>query len=406
MRTIWRQTFILGVAFGIASCGGSADSPSSSIGGSTGVNPTGGSGQVQNGGSGGSTFAAGGNSAHPAGGKVAAGNGGVSSAGNLATSLGGTKAAGGSSSDSAGNSAVGGAATGGKSAAGVAAAGGAATGGKSATGGAAMGGGATGGKSATGGAAMGGTATGGKSGSGITATGGVTSGGAATTGGAASGGTGTTTSDPCSASGPLIGGTSHCNENNSGNYGNYVWQLWSNSTTGCLTTYSNGAFGASWNGSADFLALVGLKFDDTKTLEELGTFSANFAETSTGTAGAFSYIGVYGWLVEPNTEFYIIEDSFNSLPFNPGSIALGTLSADGGVYDIYKITMTGTKTIYQAFSIRRTSRRCGHVSISEHFSRWASLGIQLGKVDEVAVFVESGQGTGSIEFTTVSVVMN
>jgi endo-1,4-beta-xylanase len=282
-------------------------------------------------------------------------------------------------------------------------------GGKSATGGAALGGATTGGRSATGGAALGGAPMGGKSATGGAAAGGVATGGAATTGGAGTGGVSTAstaTSDPCTAGAPLTGGTQHCNENNSGSYGSYTWQLWSNTTTGCLTTYTNGAFSANWNSSGDLLARVGLRFDDTKTYQELGTFSADFAETRTGTAAAYSYIGAYGWSVEPTVEFYIIEDSFNTLPLNPGGILLGTVATDAGIYDVYKGQVTGTTIIYQFFSVRRTSRHCGHISISDHFSKWTNLGMQLGKLHEVNILVEAGGGTGSIDFTTVSVVVN
>ena len=339
------------------------------------MSPTGGSGPVQSGGSGGASIAA--------GDTVAAGNGGSSNTGNPTTSFGATLATGGSSSGNTGVTATGGAATGGKSATG-----GTATGGKSATGGT-----ATGGKSATGGAA----------------TGGVASGGAATAGGAATGGTSTaSTSDPCSGAASLSGGTKHCNANNSGSYGSYQWQLWSTQTTGCLTTYGNAgaAFSASWDNSGDFMARVGLTFDDTKTYQELGTFSADFAETKTGTAGTYSYVGAYGRTVQPNVEFYIVEDSFNSPPSSPGGDKLGVVEVDGGSYDVYQHPVTSTTGMVQFFSIRQMRRQCGHISITEHFSKWANLGMQLGAMHEVSILVEAAGGSGSLDFTTASVVVN
>jgi hypothetical protein len=86
---------------------------------------------------------------------------------------------------------------------------------------------------------------------------------------------------------------------------------------------------------------------------------------------------------------------------------LGTIAADGGIYDVYKHPVTSADTtIIQFFSIRRTSRHCGHISISEHFSKWADLGMELGKLHEIDILVEAGGGTGSIDFTTVSAVAN
>ncbi len=422
MRTKLLQTFVLGVAFGIASCGGSTDNGSHSTvvatGGATSVSQAGGNGPVQSGGSSGSTFTPGGNTGHPTGGTVANESGGTSNAVNPTTSLGGTQATGGSSSGNTGSNSTGGTATGGKSASGGAAMGGATTGGKSATGGTAMGGATTGGKSATGGVAMGGAATGGKSASGGAATGGKsaaggTAAGGAGTGGAATGGASTastTTSDPCSTAATLSGAIRHCNQNNSGSYGNFEWQLWSAQTTGCLTTYSGagGAFSANWDNSGDFLARVGLVFDGTQTYQQLGVFSADFAETKTGGAGGYSYIGVYGRTETPNVEFYIIEDSFDASPAILSAVStLGTIQVDGGTYDVDVSEMTGTgPTTTRLYSVQQTSRHCGHISISEHFAKWTSLGMQLGKMVEVSIAVEAGGGTGSIDFTTASVTGN
>jgi hypothetical protein len=275
--------------------------------------------------------------------------------------------------------------------------GGSATGGKSPTGGAATGGATTGGKSATGGVAAGGSATGG-----VSPTGGAPTGGASTTGAA--------TSDPCSVTNTLSGGTKNCNQNNSGSYGNFEWQLWSEQTTGCLTTYSGagGAFSANWDNSGDFLARVGLVFDGTQTYQQLGVFSADFAETKAGDAGGYSYIGIYGWTATPSVEFYIVEDSFDTSPAIISTVSkLGTIQVDGGTYDVYVSEMTGTgPATTRLYSVRQTSRHCGHISISEHFAKWVSLGMQLGKMVEVSITVEAGGGTGSIDFTTASVTVN
>ncbi len=366
MRTKLFQTYVLGVAFGLVSCGGSVDD---------------------------------------FGGAAATGNGGASNAGNPAISPGGINAIGGSSSGNAGSTAVGGAAAGGQLANGGAAIGGAALGGKSATGGAGDGGAASGGESAAGG-----VATGGRS-----ATGGVAAGGATPTGGAATGGAttaNTTTSDPCSTTNTISGGTKHCSQSDSGSYGSYEWQLWSNQTAGCLTTYDNAgaAFSANWDSSGDFLARVSLVFDGTKTYQELGTFSADFAETHKGTAGGYSYIGIYGWVATPSVDFYIVEDAFdNSPPIQPGGGSnLGTIQVDGGTYDVYfRQTASRTPPINEVYSIRQTRRRCGHISISDHFSKWANLGLFMaGEMDWVSIFVEAGGGSGSIDFTTASLVVN
>gem|GEM_PF-664614 len=427
MHTTLVRAFAVGVALGLVSCGGVEGNGPSSTGGSNSESQSGGSGGVQGGGSTSTAKVVGGTGGQVTGG--ASGKGG--SNGTPATATGG-----GSNPDTAngtaiggesamGGTAAGGAAVGGKSAMGGTAAGGAAVGGKSATGGAAAGGAATGGvTSAAGSFAFGGTGTGGAASGGNSAAGGAAvfggnsasggagSGGEPATGGAAMGGTGTTSTtrnDPCSIKHTLSGGTPHCDQNTYGSYGDHEWQLWSNQPKGkCLITYdaTDAAFSASWEDSGNLLATVGLVFDGTKTYQELGVFSAEFAETRAGSAGDYSYIGILGWMASPSVEFYIVEDSFDPLPIKPiASDKLSTIHVDGGDYDVYSAPLTGTNPTIAVFSVRRTSRNCGHISISEHFSQWTQLGIALGKVLKVNLFVEAGGGEGNLDFTTASVVL-
>jgi hypothetical protein len=168
------------------------------------------------------------------------------------------------------------------------------------------------------------------------------------------------------------------------------------------------AFKATWDNSGDFLARVGLGLGSNKTYDKFGTFSADFAETKSGNAGGFSYVGIYGWSVSPLVEFYIVDDWFSGHP-NPGGSKVGTLSVDGGSYDIYKHTQVnqpaitgGNQTFDQFFSVRQASRTCGHISISEHFKKWDSLGLKLGNMEEAKILVEVGGGSGSIDFANAT----
>jgi hypothetical protein len=170
-------------------------------------------------------------------------------------------------------------------------------------------------------------------------------------------------------------------------------------------------FKANWSNAGDFLARVGLGFDKTKAPSQIGTISTDFAETKSGSAG-YSFIGIYGWSVSPLHEYYIVEDWFGSRP-NPGGTQMGTITVDGGTYDVYQHTQTnqpsiqGTATFVQFFSVRQSTRTCGHISISEHFSQWANLGLQLGNLEEARILVEAGgSANGNIDFTTATVVVN
>ena len=287
-------------------------------------------------------------------------------------------------------------------------------GGSSGAGGTAGGGGSkgSGGVTGAGGAAgSGGTSSGG----GVTGAGG--SAGAAGFKGGSSGGVGGALSS-CPPATPLTGGTNYCSNSKGSAGGGYAYELWSNGTgSGCMTVYGVDAkFSATWTNAGDFLARIGLPFDQTKTPAQLGTISSDFAETKTGADGLV-YVGIYGWTVSPLREYYIIDDWGSSKPADTASdgtprTKVGTITVDGDSYDVWKHTQTNkpaitgdNQTFDQYFSVRQTARQCGHISISEHFSQWGNLGLQLGKLEEAKLLVEAQNSTGTIDFTTATVVV-
>ena len=206
------------------------------------------------------------------------------------------------------------------------------------------GGGATGGISGTGGTGTGGfTGTGGAKG-GTTGTGGTGTGGAK---GGTKGTGGTTGSgrlvEHLHSREPPERRYVHTTTNASGTADGLSWSLWTNGSGGTITTFSVPAFSAAWNSSGDFLARLGLQWGSGKAYTSLGTVTAQFAETKSGSGGNYSYIGIYGWSVNPCIEFYIVDDSYNTMPVNPGSTTLeGTVTLMGAPYNLYLRNTTGT----------------------------------------------------------------
>lgn len=280
------------------------------------------------------------------------------------------------------------------------------------------GGTSTGGTS-TGGASTGGTGTGGtRAASGGAATGGATSSGGAPTGGAATGGaagpTGGTTG-VCTVGPPLSGGTPRC-ANGLGSLGNgYNWEIWMDSGTNCATMYGVGAaFRAEWalGTGGDFLARAGRFFGATMPHDQIGTISADYAFTKPTTNG-FSWVAIYGWTFSNLAEYYIVEDWSVSRPGTTYQLR-GTLTIDGGTYDIYSnrrvgaTSPQGASTDFDQFwSVRRQARQCGHVSISEHFKQWQSLGMDIsGLLRESMIVVEGLRGSGTVDFASATVQVN
>lgn len=216
---------------------------------------------------------------------------------------------------------------------------------------------------------------------------------------------------PCNEGAARAGGQQHCS-NTQGSVGNgYDYEYWSDgSGSGCMTVFGDDAtFKATWSDVGDFLARVGLKYDETRTASQIGIFSSDFAFT--GSADETTYIGIYGWSNNPLIEYYIIEDWFGD--WQPSfETNKGTITVDGGSYDVYTNVRTnspsihGTQTFTQYYSVRTEGRQCGHISISDHFSEWQSLGMQLGDLYEVTLLVEGlNDGTGEVEFTNATVVV-
>ncbi|HEY3496209.1 MAG TPA: glycoside hydrolase family 11 protein [Polyangiaceae bacterium] len=364
----------------------------------------------------------------PAGGKATGGSGGGASG---SAPKGGSTSAG---STSGGNS-TGGQGTGGSVAGtgptagnftGGAGAGGTGIGGQNAggsvagtgiTGGSFTGGGGAGG-TGIGGAGTGGKGAGGSLGGGGS-TGGIASGGAGTGGlPGGTGGTGGPIEEPdCNAAMPS-GGTQKSG-NGTGGEGNLAWEIWSNTGQGQLTHYDVPAFIATWNNSGGYLGRLGYEWggfgDEPVPHDQRGEITAQYVSKKTGSAGGYSYVGMYGWTTNPCVEWYIVDDSYNNMPINPGSTTnKGEVQIDGGTYIMYTRPTTGTggtrcsgtTNWMQYYSVRRTARTCGIISLSEHFRSWQSLGMDMtGELLEAKILVEVGGGVGNVQLPIANVIV-
>lgn len=193
----------------------------------------------------------------------------------------------------------------------------------------------------------------------------------------------------------------------------YRYELWNQNAQGtaCMTLDSGALFSGEWNGVLNYLARRGLGYDQTQEHQDYGwfysTYNCNYNPSS---ATGNSYLSIYGWTVEPLIEYYIIEDWRNWIPsMDAGATPKGTITVNGATYDIWENTrenqpsIFGTATFQQYFSIRRSKRNSGTINISDHFNKWESLGMDLGKLYEVSFVVEGYQSSGSFEFTNLDV---
>ena len=233
------------------------------------------------------------------------------------------------------------------------------------------------------------------------------------------------TVDPCTQNTKLTGGTTFTNTGGGSKAlsgspysyeiatqtGNAIQLTWYGTSQG-----GGAAFRTAWtNPTGGFLGRVGYYWNQNKPYTDYKNIYCdfNFTRSDRNTGGSYSYIGIYGWTKNPLVEYYIVEDWFgnqwqsDTTPVGPSTLcggtcsSLGTLNVDGGIYDIYTNTrvnqpsIIGNTTFTQIFSVRRTPRKCGTISITEHFKKWEELGLPLGNnIYECKFLTEAGGGTG------------
>jgi hypothetical protein len=124
---------------------------------------------------------------------------------------------------------------------------------------------------------------------------------------------------------------------------------------------------------------------------------------------------MYGWTTNPCVEWYVVDDSYNNMPINPGNTTNeGERQIDGGTYIMYTRPTTGTggtrcsgvTNWMQYYSVRRTARACGVISLTEHFNAWQSLGMNMnGQLLEAKIIVEVGGGVGNVQLPVANVIL-
>ena len=123
-------------------------------------------------------------------------------------------------------------------------------------------------------------------------------------------------------------------ENSTGPMPNgYDFEMWKQNPGTVKMTIPNdeAKFDVEWNGIQNFVARVGLKYDETKTHQEIGTFSAEVEFQKGQISGGLAYFGIYGWTVDPLVEYYVMEDWQDWNPSMDKNMhkLIGTINVDG-----------------------------------------------------------------------------
>ena len=172
--------------------------------------------------------------------------------------------------------------------------------------------------------------------------------------------------------------------------------LWKDYGDTSMTVKGGGTFECWWQNIGNALFREGVKFDCTKTYQQIGNISINYGVDYQPNGN--SYLCVYGWTRNPLVEYYIVESWGTWRP--PGASSKGTITVNGGTYEVYETTrynqpsIDGDTTFQQYWSVRTSKRTSGTITVTDHFRAWEQMGMRMGNLYEASLNIEGYQSSG------------